>query len=119
VGLTLINTRAVLEALFGVQTGFVRTPKFAIEGSVPFRKAEQKRYRGRSGWLPWAELAVGTYFIVMVVFAISTYNFLAVPFLALFVAGYYWAGLSTLYQEHQDRLRWMRQRRLELQASLD
>ena len=33
VGLTLINTRAVLEALFGVKSGFVRTPKYAIEGT--------------------------------------------------------------------------------------
>src|SRR5439155_1842414 len=30
VGLTSINTRAVLEALFGVKAGFVRTPKYAI-----------------------------------------------------------------------------------------
>jgi cellulose synthase/poly-beta-1,6-N-acetylglucosamine synthase-like glycosyltransferase len=118
IGLTLINTRAVLEALFGVQTSFVRTPKFAIEGSAPSRRIANKSYRRRSGWLPWAELGVGTYFVMMVIFAISTYNFLAVPFLSLFVAGYYWAGLSTLYQEHQDRLRWMRQRRLELQTSL-
>ncbi len=34
VGLTLINTRAVLEALFGVKSGFVRTPKYAIEGTA-------------------------------------------------------------------------------------
>ena len=117
IGLTLINTRAVLEALFGIKTSFVRTPKFAIEGHSPTRRVETKRYRSRSGWLPWAELAVGTYFALMIVFAISTYNFLAVPFLALFVAGYYWAGLATLYQEHKDRLRWMRQRQLELQTS--
>src|ERR1700734_2402908 len=30
VGLTLINTRAVIEALFGVKSGFVRTPNSAI-----------------------------------------------------------------------------------------
>ena len=30
VGLTIINTRAVLEALFGVQTAFARTPKYNI-----------------------------------------------------------------------------------------
>jgi cellulose synthase/poly-beta-1,6-N-acetylglucosamine synthase-like glycosyltransferase len=114
IGLTLINTRAVLEALFGVQTGFVRTAKF---GSGVTRKTEEKKYRGRSGWLPWAELAVGSYFVLMVAFAITTYNFLAVPFLALFVAGYYWAGLSTLYSEQQDRMRWMRARKLELLKS--
>ena len=43
VGLTIINTRAVLEALFGVETSFVRTPKFAI-GDRPM-KLENKQYR--------------------------------------------------------------------------
>ena len=32
VALTIINTQAVLEALFGVETSFVRTPKYAIGG---------------------------------------------------------------------------------------
>ena len=48
----------------------------------------------------------------MVVFAIKTYNFLSIPFLALFVFGYYWAGFSTLYQEHQSKLAWMKARDL-------
>ena len=112
VGLTIINTRAVLEALFGVETSFVRTPKFAI-GERPM-KLENKQYRARSGWLPYLELAVGTYFLGTVIFAFTTSNFLTIPFLALFVFGYYWAGVTTLYQEHQNRLRWMRARNLEL-----
>jgi hypothetical protein len=112
VGLTIINTRAVLEALFGVETGFVRTPKYAI-GERPM-KLENKKYRPRSGWLPYIELAVGTYFLGMVAFAIQTYNFLSIPFLSLFVFGYYWAGFSTLYQEHQSKLQWMKQRNLGL-----
>src|SRR5450432_2735347 len=112
VGLKIINTRAVLEALFGVETGFVRTPKYAI-GERPM-KLENKKYRRRSGWLPYAELAVGTYFLGMVAFAIETYNFLSIPFLALFVFGYYWAGFSTLYQEYQSKLQWLKQRKLAL-----
>ena len=60
---------------------------------------------------------MGTYFVLMVAFAITTFNFLAVPFLALFVAGYYWAGFSTLYSERQDRMRWTRARKLELQQA--
>src|ERR1017187_367828 len=70
--------------------------------------------RARGGWLPYLEIAVGTYFLGMVVFAITTFNFLSIPFLALFVFGYYWAGFTTLYQEHQNRLRWLRARNLEL-----
>jgi cellulose synthase/poly-beta-1,6-N-acetylglucosamine synthase-like glycosyltransferase len=109
VGLTLINTRAVLEALFGVESGFVRTPKYAIGEKMV--RLEEKKYRRRSGWLPYCELAFGTYFLGMIVFAIGTYNLFSIPFLALFMGGYYYAGLSTLYQEHQGRLRFVREQR--------
>jgi len=114
VALTVINTRAVLEAVFGVTTGFVRTPKYAV-GDRPMN-LESKQYRRKSGWLPYIEIAIGTYFVVMIAFAVDTYNFFAIPFLLLFVAGYYWAGFGTLYQEQQSHLRWLRQRRLELKA---
>jgi len=120
VGLTLINTRAVLEALLGVETGFVRTPKFAIEGTgarKTERDTKQKKYRGRSGWLPYLEILCGTYFLYMTIFAIQTGNFLSIPFLSLFVGGYYWAGFGTLYQEQQGRMRWMRQRKLQLKTA--
>jgi hypothetical protein len=112
VGLTIINTRAVLEALFGVETGFVRTPKYAI-GDRPVN-LEAKKYRRRSGWLPYVEILVGTYFVGTVVFAIQTFNYFTIPFLLLFVLGYYWAGFGTLYQEYQNRLRFLKQRKLQL-----
>ncbi len=115
VGLTIINTRAVMEALLGVETGFVRTPKFAVgEGPV---NLETKKYRNRSGWLPYIEILVGAYFAAMMGFAIDTYNYFALPFLALFVFGYWWAGFGTIYQEQQSRLRWMKQRRMEMSAA--
>jgi len=114
VGLTIINTRAVLEALFGVETPFARTAKYAI-GLRPVN-LEVKKYRRRSGWLPYIEILVGTYFVGMVIFAIQTQNFLSIPFLMLFVTGYYWAGFGTLYQEHQGRLRWLKQQELALAA---
>jgi len=111
VALTIINSRAVIEALVGYQTGFARTPKYAI-GSDKKVHLENIQYRRRSGWLPYAELGVGTFFLWMVVFAIESYNFLAVPFLLLFVGGYYWAGCTTLWEEYQGKLQWERQREL-------
>jgi len=117
VALTIINTRAVLEALFGIQTSFVRTPKFAIEGTAPARKLEQKKYRRRSGWLPYIEIAFGTYFAGMVLFAIDSGNYLSTPFLMLFVAGYYWAGFATLYHEHQERLQQLRHSKFQPQTA--
>lgn len=113
IGLTIINARAVIEALIGYQTAFARTPKYAIGGRRRINLKEVK-YRRRSGWLPYAEVAVGCYFVGMIAFAIDTYNLFAIPFLALFVAGYWWAGFSTLYQEWQGKLAFERARRVAM-----
>jgi|HigsolmetaAR202D_1030399.scaffolds.fasta_scaffold12197_2 Glycosyltransferases, probably involved in cell wall biogenesis len=115
VGLTIINTRAVLEALFGIQTSFARTPKYAVGGKKV--KLTDVKYRRRSGWLPYIEIALGTFFLFVTSYAIDTYNFLALPFLLVFVAGYYWAGFSTLWQEYQGKLRWQRERQLEMETA--
>lgn len=116
IGLTLINTRAVLEAIFGIQSGFVRTPKYGIEGTQQKRLAV-KKYKRKSGWLPYFEIAVGSYFLYMCVFAVQTYNYPSIPFLSLFVFGYYWAGFGTLYQEYQDRARYNRAHRMEFETA--
>jgi cellulose synthase/poly-beta-1,6-N-acetylglucosamine synthase-like glycosyltransferase len=118
--LSVINTKAVLEALLGVKTSFVRTPKYAITGNQKqeSRVAETNRkYRSRAGWLPCIELAFAAYFFSMVVYAIESYNFFAVPLLTIFVAGYGWAGVSTLHQEYKARLAWERARKLEASAA--
>jgi len=119
VALTIINSRAVIEALVGYQTGVARTPKYAIGGEQKpaFGGAERARienvqYRRRSGWLPYAELAVGSYFLATILYAIESFNYLAIPFLLLFVGGYFWAGCTTLWEEYQGKLQWQRRREL-------
>ena len=47
---------------------------------------------------------MGTFFLAMVAYAIDSFNFLAVPFLMLFVGGYFWAGITTLWAEYQGKL---------------
>jgi cellulose synthase/poly-beta-1,6-N-acetylglucosamine synthase-like glycosyltransferase len=116
VALTISNTRAVLEAIFGVQTAFARTPKFAIEGASKVNLFGMK-YRSRAGVLPYIELAIGTYFLFTVAYAVDTYNFFSLPFLLVFVSGYYWAGFASLWQDFQGRLQFHRQRKLELARS--
>jgi hypothetical protein len=39
-----------------------------------------------------------------------------VPFLLLFVGGYYWAGSTTLWEEHQGKMAWQRQQALAATA---
>jgi len=115
IALTIINTKAVLEAILGVETAFARTAKYGSLAAAGKAKLKGAKYRRRSGWLPYAELACGTYFVGMVAYALDTFNYLTIPFLLLFVSGYYWAGFTTLYQEYQGRLLWQKQRQAVLE----
>lgn len=96
IGLTITNTRAVLEALVGKQTAFARTPKYRVESRKD--KVGAKKYRKRLGWVPWVELMIGTYFASTVYYAIANENYITVPFLLLFVVGYWYTGLMSLLQ---------------------
>ncbi len=115
--LTLSNTKSVIEALLRRHSAFVRTPKYAVAKGQ--HRNQQQKYRRRSGWLPYLELGCGTAFLAMVAYAIDSYNYLSIPFLMLFVCGYFWAGGSTLWQEWQGKLRFERQQQeaLELEKA--
>jgi len=96
IGLTITNTVAVLEALVGKQTAFARTPKYRVESKQD--RVGAKKYRKRLGWVPWIELLIGTYFALAVFYAIDNENYFTVPFLLLFVIGYWVTGLMSLLQ---------------------
>jgi cellulose synthase/poly-beta-1,6-N-acetylglucosamine synthase-like glycosyltransferase len=101
VGLTITNTKAVMEALFGVKSAFARTPKYKVKKKG--EKTKAKVYRKRLGIVPWIELAIGCYFAWTVYYAITTENFFTVPFLVLFVFGYWYTGLLSLLQGRFER----------------
>jgi hypothetical protein len=48
--------------------------------------------------VPWFELLVGTYFALTVYYAIDNENYITVPFLLLFVIGYWYTGMMSLLQ---------------------
>lgn len=102
VGLTITNTKAVLEALFGVQSAFARTPKYRVQKKGEANVAARK-YRKRLGIIPWIELAIGCYFAFTVWYAVSSENYFTVPFLLLFVLGYWYTGLLSLLQGRFER----------------
>lgn len=102
VGLTITNTKAVMEALFGVQSAFARTPKYRVQKKGEVTVAA-KKYRKRLGIIPWIELAIGCYFAFTVWYAFSSENYFTVPFLLLFVLGYWYTGLLSLLQGRFER----------------
>jgi len=96
IGLTITNTKAVIEALIGQQSAFARTPKYSVISKRD--KVGATKYRKRLGWVPWLELLIGAYFAATVYYAIDNENYITVPFLLLFVVGYWYTGLMSLLQ---------------------
>ncbi len=101
IGLTITNSKAVMEALFGVQSAFARTPKYRVKQKG--EKSKAKVYRKRLGIVPWIELGIGCFFAWTVWYAVSTENYFTVPFLVLFVYGYWYTGLLSLLQGRFER----------------
>ena len=61
IGLTVTNTKAVMEALFGIKSAFVRTPKYRV--AKKGEKSQAAKYRKRLLLAPWIELLLGCLFL--------------------------------------------------------
>ena len=106
IGLSVRNAMAVIEAIAGVKSEFVRTPKYRVEGGAQGAGAwAKKKYHKSAGWLPFAEVGLGLYFAGAVFYALQNENYATVPFLLLFVWGYLYTGLMSLAQTYFERLR--------------
>jgi len=103
IGLTVTNTKAVMEALFGIKSAFVRTPKYRV--AQKGEKAHAAKYRKRLKLIPWIELLLGCYFLAAIVYTFTNHNFFTAPFLILFVFGYWYTGLMSLLQGRFERWR--------------
>jgi cellulose synthase/poly-beta-1,6-N-acetylglucosamine synthase-like glycosyltransferase len=103
IGLTVTNTKAVMEALFGIKSAFVRTPKYRVakKGEV----SQAAKYRKRLVLIPWIELALGGWFMAAIIYTFSNHNYFTAPFLILFVVGYWYTGLMSLLQGRFERWR--------------
>ena len=97
IGLTINNTRAVLEALFRKETEFERTPKYRIEGQAD--EWIGKKYHQIVVAQPMVELALGLYFTATVFYALANGIYGTVPFLMLFQIGFLYTGLLSVVQQ--------------------
>ena len=98
IGLSINNTRAVLEALFNKQSEFTRTPKYRIEEAAD--EWVGKKYRQSVAVQPLIELALGLYFTATVFYALANQIYGTVPFLVLFQIGFLYTGLLSIVQQY-------------------
>ena len=97
IALTFSNARAVMEAIFGVKTPFVRTPKYRIEESHDTTWVKKSYVRRRIS-LPWLELTFAFYFLFTIWYAIDSHIFGTLPFLMIYLCGYAYAAAMSIAQ---------------------
>jgi len=110
-GLALSNTVAIARGLIGRDRVFQRTPKFSVERRGDLWAGN--RYALPFQWVTVGELALAVYAVVTVVAALVMGNYLAVPFLLLYVGAYAYIGLIGL---HDAWANWQARPRLEQRA---
>src|SRR5215467_5223145 len=97
IGLAFSNARAVLEALLGVKSEFVRTPKYRVEDTAD-ATWKRKKYRRKRGLLPLLELSFAVYFLLAILYSARLHMWGTIPFLTLFFFGFGYMGVMSLLQ---------------------
>ncbi len=98
IGLSVNNTRAVLEAMLGWNSEFTRTPKYGVERTGDDWMG--KKYRQLTAVQPLIELALGLYFTGAVLYALANGIYGSLPFLVLFQVGFLYTGLLSVFQQY-------------------
>ncbi|HET6429291.1 MAG TPA: glycosyltransferase [Phycisphaerae bacterium] len=91
VGVSLSNTKALLEALFGKPSEFVRTPKY---GQGRNRGDCDPARRRKRDLLPWLEMLFGLYMAGSAAYCVvQPAMLMAAPFLLIFAVGFFYVSI--------------------------
>ncbi|MFI5380701.1 MAG: glycosyltransferase [Tepidisphaerales bacterium] len=103
VGMSLVNAKAVIEAIWGAirrdkHTEFVRTPKYGQTGTAAKKYQALRVFTFKRLSLPIIELAFGCYMLSCLWISIYYgYGLAAAPFLLIFATGYFYVGLNSVW----------------------
>lgn len=103
VGLCVSNTKAILEAVLGKQSEFVRTPKYGDSSDASRREPVSADGKSTS-LVPYIELLLGFYmvFCLLASATIPRAAFTA-PFLVIFAFGFFYVSLLTFHSRMAAR----------------
>lgn len=104
IGLVFSNSRAVLEALFGIKSSFVRTPKYSVQNRQDNWLKAARLYGRKHGLLPMLELGLALYFVAAIWYAVHSEIYGTIPFLMIFLLGFGYMGVMSLFQERVRKL---------------
>jgi cellulose synthase/poly-beta-1,6-N-acetylglucosamine synthase-like glycosyltransferase len=93
IGMCVSNSKAILEALFGKKSEFVRTPKYGdhAAGDILLPPVKQKRH-----WVPYVEFGFGVYMLACAIWSvIDVKALMSTPFLLIFAFGFFYVSLMS------------------------
>lgn len=97
IGMSINNGRAVIEALLGQESEFVRTPKYGVDNR---EQAVRKpgRYKAGKSLCLWIEVALVGYFGHLNWLAVQREQWFSLPFLLLFLGGFLYVSAGSLFK---------------------
>ncbi len=93
-GIAVSNTKAVLEALFGMTSEFVRTPKLNV--TQKGHKVDDRKYRMPLKPVFFLELFMGAYCFAGLLLYTQSGKYLIGPFLAIYTIGFTYTGITSI-----------------------
>lgn len=97
VGMSINNGKAVLEAMLGLDSDFVRTPKYGVQNRVDAGR-KKARYKAGKSLCLWIELGIAGYFGYLTWLAIERAQWGSLPFLGLFLGGFLYVAAGSLFK---------------------
>lgn len=96
IGMSINNAKAVIEAIFNHQSGFVRTPKYGIGQQAAQKDWKKSSYKAMKTLTPFIELLFGIFFLYVVVEAAVKGNWASAILLLPFPVGFLYTSLSSI-----------------------
>ncbi|MHC4662475.1 MAG: cellulose synthase family protein [Planctomycetota bacterium] len=104
VGIAINNSKAVLEALLGIKSGFVRTPKLGSHKNRAAAATAKTKYFIKLKLFFLIEIVLGLYCAWGFAMFLNRGKYIIGPFLLLYAAGFLFVGLSSLVMEIQRQV---------------
>jgi len=94
-GISVVNTKAWLEAVLGIQSGFKRTPKLKIESKEDSWKDRQK-YKIPLDYIAILEFLMGVYCLFCVYISFIVEKPFIIGFMVIYSFGFFFVSLHSI-----------------------
>lgn len=101
IGMSVNNTKAVIEALLGKESAFVRTPKYGALASNE-KSWKKSNYKALKSFTPFYEFLFGCFFLFIVIDAILSGSWVAGILLIPFPLGFFYTSFSSFKRIYEQ-----------------